>query len=131
LTSDFALSHIPIPLVAAVMSALMAACAGSSAVVGLPSQEFDRAYAAGYDVAAAERCGEPVDSGLVRHNLVEDVKRRGLDASVADKAGRTYDKTRSEFARKLRSRPEFCVTEYAVARETFAQYQKGEFATRP
>ncbi len=117
-----------------VLAALpLAACAGpdGSAVVGLPAAEFNRAYAAGYDVAAAERCGASVDAGLVRYNLVEDVKRRGLDDAVSDKAGRAFDKTRSEFNRKLQSRPDFCVTEYAVTQDTLARYQKGEFSPEP
>jgi hypothetical protein len=109
---------------------LLAACAGSgsSAVVGLPDEEFQRAYAAGFDVAAAERCGEDIDAGLIRYKLVESVKKRGLGDTVADKAGRTFDKTRSEFANKLQSRPDYCVSEYAVSRETLALYQKGEFS---
>ncbi len=110
--------------------ALLAACTGpgSSAVVGLPPEEFDRAYAAGYDIAAAERCGETIDAGLVRYNLVQDIKRRNLGDAVADKAGRAFDKTRSEFARKLQARPDYCVTEYAVSRDTLALYRKGEFS---
>jgi hypothetical protein len=109
---------------------LLTACAGSggSAMVGLPAEEFDRAYAAGYDVAAAERCGAAVDAGHIRHALVEDVKRRGADPTVADKAGRAFDKTRSEFTGKLQARPDYCVTEYAVPPERLAQYNKGEFS---
>ena len=116
---------------AAVLPALLlTACAGQggSAVVGLPSEEFGRAYTAGYDVAAAERCGQAVDPGRVRHNLVEDVKRRGLDPAIADKSSRAFDKTRGEFTRKLQSRPDYCVTEFAVSQETLAEYQKGEFS---
>jgi hypothetical protein len=110
--------------------ALIAACTapGGSAVVGLPPEEFNLAYAAGYDIAAAERCGETIDAGLVRYNLVEDVKRRGLGDGIADKTGRAFDKTRSEFARKLEARPDYCVTEYAVSRDTLALYRKGEFS---
>ena len=65
--------------------ALLAACTGpgSSAVVGLPPEEFDRAYAAGYDIAAAERCGETIDAGLVRYNLVQDIKRREIWAMLS------------------------------------------------
>jgi hypothetical protein len=113
-------------------AAHVAACAGpfESGMVGLPASEFDRAYAAGYDVAAAERCGAPVDAGLVRNNLIEAMKREGLDAVTVDKAGRTFDKTRAEFTRKLQSRPEYCVTEYAVPRESLARYEKGEFSAR-
>ncbi len=111
-------------------SALLSACTGpgGSAVVGLPPDEFNRAYAAGYDIAAAERCGEPIDAGLVRYKLVEDIKRRGLGDAVADKAGHAFDKTRSEFARKLQSRPDYCVTEYALSRDTLAQYRNGGFS---
>lgn len=110
--------------------ALIAACTmpGGSAVVGLPPEEFNRAYAAGYDIAAAERCGEPIDAGLVRYNLVQDAKRRGLGDEIADKTGRAFDKTRSEFARKLQARPDYCVTEYAVSRDTLAHYRQGEFS---
>ena len=110
--------------------ALTAACTapGGSAVVGLPPEEFNRAYAAGYDIAAAERCGETIDAGVVRYNLVEDVKRRGLGDGIADKTGHAFDKTRSEFARKLQARPDYCVTEYAVSRDTLALYRKGEFS---
>jgi hypothetical protein len=106
--------------------ALIAACtaSGGSAVVGLPPEEFNRAYAAGYDIAAAERCGETIDAGLVRYNLVEDVKRRGMGDGIADKTGRAFDKTRSEFARKLQARPDYCVTEYAVARHSCALSQR-------
>ena len=59
---------------AVAMSALAVAACGSdgSGVVGLPAEDFDRAYTAGLDVAAAERCGAGVDAGLVRYNLVED-----------------------------------------------------------
>jgi CRISPR/Cas system-associated exonuclease Cas4 (RecB family) len=99
-------------------------------MVGLPGSEFERAYAAGYDVAAAERCGAPVDAGLVRSKLVEAMKHEELDAVTVDKAGRTFDKTRSEFTRKLQSRPEYCVSEYAVPRESLARYEKGEFSAR-
>lgn len=113
---------------AVLVSALVAGCAGTSAVVGLPPEEFERAFAAGYDVAAADRCGDAVDAGLVRYHLVENAKRRGLDEAAADKAGRAFDKTRSEFARKLQARPEYCVTDYAVTRDTLALYQKGEFS---
>lgn len=110
--------------------ALLSACTGlgGSAVVGLPPDEFDRAYAAGYDIAAAERCGEIIDAGFVRYNLVEDVKRRGLGDAVADKAGHAFDKTRSEFARKLQGRTDYCVTEYALSRDTLAQYRRGDFS---
>jgi CRISPR/Cas system-associated exonuclease Cas4 (RecB family) len=113
-------------------AAHLTACASSfdSGMAGLPASEFDRAYAAGYDVAAAERCGVPVDAGLVRNNLVETMKREGLDAANVDKAGRTFDKTRAEFTRKLQSRPEYCVTEYAIPRESLARYEKGEFSAR-
>jgi Tfp pilus assembly protein PilX len=97
--------------------------------VGLPPDEFQLAYAAGYDIAAAERCGETIDAGLVRYNLVQDIKRRGMDDAVASKAGHAFDKTRSEFARKLQSRPDYCVTEYALSRDTLALYRKGEFST--
>ena len=100
-------------------------------MVGLPAAEFDRAYAAGYDVAAAERCGAEIDAGLVRSNLVEGAKRRGLTESAADKAGRAIDKTRSEFRRKLLGRPEFCVSEYAVSSDTLAEYQKGQVSSAP
>ncbi len=102
------------------VAAHLAACAGpfESGMVGLSASEFDRAYAAGYDVAAAERCGAPVDAGLVRNNLVEAMKRD------------TFDKTRAEFTRKLQSRPEYCVTEYAIPRESLARYEKGEFSAR-
>jgi hypothetical protein len=114
------------------VAAHLAACAGpfESGMVGLSASEFDRAYAAGYDVAAAERCGAPVDAGLVRNNLVEAMKREGLDPDTLDKAGRTFDKTRAEFTRKLQSRPEYCVTEYAIPRESLARYEKGEFSAR-
>jgi hypothetical protein len=98
--------------------------------VGLPPSDFERAYAAGYDVAAAERCGQAVDAGLVRHNLVEGMKQQNLDPAIVEKAGRTFDKTRTEFTRKLRSRPDYCVTEYAIPRERLAQYEKGEFSPR-
>ncbi len=111
-----------------VAAVLLAACANGSAMVGLPAEDFERAYAAGYDVAAAERCGAAVDAGRIRHALVEDVRRRGGQPPVADKAGRTFDKTRSEFASKLQARPDFCVTEYAVTPERLAQYDKGEFS---
>ncbi len=97
-------------------------------MVGLPAEEFERAYAAGYDVAAAERCGAAVDAGAVRHALVTDAERRGQGADIAGKAGRTFDKTRAEFTRKLKSRPDYCVTEYAVTPEQLAQYAKGEFS---
>ena len=113
-------------------AAHVAACAGpfESGMVGLPGSEFERAYAAGYDVAAAERCGAPVDAGLVRSKLVEAMKHEELDAVTVDKAGRTFDKTRSEFTRKLQSRPEYCVSEYAVPRGSLARYEKGEFSAR-
>lgn len=106
------------------------ACTGFSpdAIVGLPADDFQRAYAAGYDVAAAERCGEALDAGLIRYRLVEDAKRRGLTDADADTAGRTFDKTRAEFSRKLQSRPDYCVAEYSVSRETLSLYQKGEFS---
>lgn len=114
------------------LAAHLGACggAGDSGMVGLPPSEFERAYAAGYDVAAAERCGQPIDAGLVRHNLIVGMKQRDLDPSTIEKAGRTFDKTRAEFTRKLRSRPEYCVTEYAIPRERLAQYEKGEFSPR-
>ncbi|OYW54632.1 MAG: hypothetical protein B7Y80_06220 [Hyphomicrobium sp. 32-62-53] len=115
---------------AAVAALLLSACAGSggSGMVGLPADEFERAYAAGYDVAAAERCGANIDAGAVRHALVTDVERRGHPSGIADKAGRTFDKTRSEFTQKLHARPDYCVTEYAVPPERLAQYAKGEFS---
>ncbi len=97
-------------------------------MVGLPADEFERAYAAGYDVAAAERCGAAIDAGAVRHALVTDVERRGLAPGIADKAGRTFDKTRSEFTRKLKSRPDYCVTEFAMPPEQLAKYIKGDFS---
>ena len=113
-------------------AAHLAACAGpfESGMVGLSASEFNRAYATGYDVAAAERCGTSIDAGLVRNNLVEAMKREGLDDDTVIKAGQTFDKTRAEFTRKLQSRPEYCVTEYAVPRETLARYEKGEFSAR-
>lgn len=109
---------------------LLTGCAGSggSGMVGLPAEEFERAYAAGYDVAAAERCGAAIDAGAVRHALVTDAERRGQEPGVADRAGRAFDKTRSEFTRKLHARPDYCVTEYTVSPELLAQYQKGEFS---
>jgi hypothetical protein len=97
-------------------------------MVGLPAEEFERAYAAGYDVAAAERCGAAIDAGAIRHALVTDVERRGNPPGTADKAGRAFDKTRSEFTQKLHARPDYCVTEYAVPKERLAQYAKGEFS---
>ena len=108
----------------------LSACAATvgSAIVGLPAEDFDRAHVTGLDIAAAERCGVTVDAGGVRANLVEDTKRRGRDDATAEKAGRAFDKTRAEFTRKLQSRPEFCVSEYAVAPETLALYRKGEFS---
>lgn len=125
-----ALLHGHRTLVFLLAAMLQSACAGSvgSPVSGLPADEFNRAYAAGYDIAAAERCGAAVDAGLVRYNLVEDVKRRGLDPALADKSGLAFDKTRAEFARKLKARPDYCVTEYTVTGATLAQYQKGEFS---
>lgn len=115
---------------APVAALLLSACAGSvgSGMVGLPAEEFERAFAAGYDVAAAERCGAAIDAGAVGHALVTDVERRGHPPGIADKAGRTFDKTRSEFTQKLRARPDYCVTEYAVPPERLAQYAKGEFS---
>lgn len=117
-------------ILASLAAVLLTGCAGSggSAMVGLPADIFDRAYAAGYDVAAAERCGAEIDAGHVRHTLVTDIQRRGLDPGIADKAGRAFDKTRSEFTGKLHARPDYCVTEYAVSPELLAQYQKGEFS---
>ena len=108
----------------------LSACAENigSAVVGLPAEDFDRAYVAGLDIAAAQRCGVAVDAGVVRINLVEDAKRRGRNDATAEKAGRAFDKTRAEFARKLQSRPEFCVSQYAVSPEALALYRKGEFS---
>jgi hypothetical protein len=97
-------------------------------MVGLPPEEFERAYAAGYDIAAAERCGAALDAGAVRHALVTDVERRGHPTGIADKAGRAFDKTRTEFTQKLHARPDYCVTEYAVPPERLAQYAKGEFS---
>lgn len=117
---------------AVLLPAHLAACGstGDSGMVGLPPSEFERAYAAGYDVATAERCGQPIDAGLVRHNLVESLNQQNLDPATIEKAGRTFDKTRAEFTRKLRSRPEYCVSEYAIPRERLAQYEKGEFSPR-
>ncbi len=108
----------------------LSACAATfgSAVVGLPAEDFDRAYLVGLDIAAAQRCGVTVDAGGVRAHLVEDAKRRGRDDATSEKAGRAFDKTRAEFARKLQSRPEYCVSEYAVAPETLALYGKGQFS---
>jgi hypothetical protein len=97
-------------------------------MVGLPADEFERAYAAGYDVAAAERCGAAIDAGAVRHALVTDVERRGLGSDIAGKAGRTFDKTRSEFTRKLQSRPDYCVTEFAMSPDQLAKYAKGDIS---
>ena len=99
-------------------------------MMGLPPTEFQRAYAAGYDVAAAERCGQAVAAGRVRHNLVEAMKQQNVAPEIVEKAGRTFDKTRAEFTQKLRSRPEYCVTEYAIPSERLAQYEKGEFSPR-
>jgi hypothetical protein len=59
---------------------------------------------------------------------LEDAKRRGLGDEIADKTGSAFDKTRSEFARKLQARPDYCVTEYTLSRETLALYRKGEFS---
>jgi hypothetical protein len=116
---------------AAVVTACLAitGCAmGGSGVVGLPADEFERAYAVGLDVAAAERCGDAVDAGLVRYGLVESAKRRGQPDSIAEKVGRAFDKTRAEYTRRLTKAPEFCVAQYNVSRETLALYQKGEFS---
>jgi hypothetical protein len=116
----------------AVVATHLTACGGpgDSGMVGLPPSQFERAYAAGYDVAAAERCGQAIDAGLVRHNLIAGIQREGMDPVIVEKAGRTFDKTRAEFTRKLQTRPEYCVTEYAVPRERLAQYEKGEFPPR-
>lgn len=120
----------PRRLAAPLAAVLLTGCAGSggSAMVGLPAGEFERAYAAGYDVAAAERCGAAIDAGAVRHALVTDAERRGLAPGIADKAGRTFDKTRSEFTRKLKSRPDYCVAEYAISPEQLARYKQGDFS---
>lgn len=117
---------------AGLLTVHLAACGatGDSGMVGLPPTEFQRAYAAGYDVAAAERCGRAVDAGRVRHNLVEGMKQQNVAPEIVEKAGRTFDKTRTEFTQKLRSRPEYCVTEYAIPSERLAQYEKGEFSPR-
>lgn len=113
-----------------VMPAVMiAGCAGgSSGVVGLPAADFERAYKAGLDVAAAERCGAAVDAGLVRYNLVEDAKRRGMPPEVAEKSGRAFDKTRSEFALKLAKKPDYCIRNYNVSAAQLALYQNGQFS---
>ncbi len=118
--------------VASLMTVHLAACGatGDSGMMGLPPTEFQRAYAAGYDVAAAERCGQAVDAGRVRHNLVEGMKQQNVAPELVEKAGRTFDKTRTEFTQKLQSRPEYCVAEYAVPAERLAQYEKGEFSPR-
>ncbi len=94
---------------------------------GVPEADFERAFTAGLDVAAAERCGAPVDAGLVRYNLVEDAKRRGLPAGQADKAGVAFDKTRAEYSQRLQADPSFCATGYTPVPERLALYQKGEF----
>jgi hypothetical protein len=120
----------PKRLAAPLVAVIVSGCAGSggSGMVGLPASEFERAYAAGYDVAAAERCGAAIDAGAVRYALVTDVERRGLTSDIADKAGRTFDKTRSEFASKLKSRPDYCVTEFQMSPEQLAKYNKGDIA---
>jgi hypothetical protein len=109
-------------------AALTGCAAGGSGVVGLPADEFEQAYAVGLDVAAAERCGDPVDAGLVRYNLVENARRRGQPDAIAEKAGRAFDKTKAEYASRLAKAPEFCISQYNVSRETLALYQKGEFS---
>lgn len=114
---------------ASLVAALSAGCAaGTSGVPGLPSEEFDRAYRAGLDIAAAERCGVPVDAGLVRYNLVEDSKRRGVTPEIAEKSGRAFDKTRAEYRLKLYRKPQFCVSEYDVSVSQLTLYQQGEFS---
>jgi hypothetical protein len=109
-------------------AALTGCAAGGSGGVGLPAYEFEQAYAVGLDVAAAERCGDTVDAGLVRYNLVENAKRRGQPDAIAEKAGRAFDKTKAEYTRRLAKTPEFCVSQYNVSSETLALYQKGEFS---
>lgn len=116
-----------VPLLAAVLQ-MGCAGAGGSGMASLPAEDFERAYAAGYDIAAAERCGAVIDAGAVRHALVTDAERRGLGPELAAKTGRTFDMTRTEFTLKLKSRPDYCVTEYAVSPEQLAQYAKGEFS---
>lgn len=111
---------------------LTACTAGDGpAVAGLPSDAFERSYAVGYDVAAAERCGETIDAGAVRYRLVENLKGRGYDEATAEKGGRTFDKTRAELTRKLKTQPEFCVSQYALSPEALALYRKGEFPADP
>lgn len=112
----------------------LAGCAGAdpgSGVVGLPADEFQIAHNAGLDVAAAEHCGTAVDAGLVRHRLVEEARRRGLPDEVAEKSGRAFDKTRSEFSRRLAKTPGSCPSGPAVSAETLAQSGKGEFSAPP
>lgn len=113
------------------LCAAMAACSASSGIPGLPTPEFARSFAAGLDVAAAERCGESVDAGLVRYNLVEYGKRSGLPAHQAEKAGLAFDKTRSEYAHKLAADPAYCTRDHTPTQERLALYQKGEFPDPP
>jgi hypothetical protein len=107
------------------------ACGTGSPVVGLPRPEFNLAFAAALDVVAAERCGHPVDAGLVRHQLVQHVLRRGADAVTADKAGMAFDKTRSEYGRRLTAQPDYCATAAAIPEARLAAYAKGEFPDSP
>lgn len=116
---------------ACLLSAALSGCGGASGIPGLPAPDFERAFAAGLDVAAAERCGSGVDAGLVRHNLVENSKRRGLSGSEAEKAGLAFDKTRQEYGAKLASDPAYCVRAYADGQDRLARYQKGDFPDYP
>lgn len=126
------------PTASAVIACTLAACAGTdpgSGVVGLPADEFQIAHNAGLDVAAAEHCGSAVDAGLVRHRLVAEARLRGTPDEVAEKSGRAFDKTRSEFSRRLAGTPGSCTSGPAVtlapsAKGTLAPTAKGTLALR-
>lgn len=116
-----------------VLSVMCAACSSApqSGIPGLPDADFERAFQAGLDVAAAERCGGSLDGGAVRYHLVEDAKRRGLSDAVADRAGVAFDKTRSEYAQRLAGQSAFCVSSYVAPEARLAGYAKGEFPAPP
>lgn len=123
--------NLPALALACLIAAVLMGCGGTSGIPGLPEAEFNQAFAAGLDVAAAERCGTQVDAGLVRHNLVETVKRRGLSSNQAEKSGLAFDKTRNEYSAKLAKDPAYCVRAYADAQDRLARYQKGDFPDLP
>jgi hypothetical protein len=103
------------------------ACSSPDGGTGLQPSQFDLAFAAGLAVAAAERCGLAVDAGRVRYEIVQSLLKSGADETLAERAGRAFDKTRSEYSDRLASRPDYCVTEFEADPDRLLAMEEGRF----